>query len=277
MKNDRLNFPESYISYVKSWPKFKNTELLNDFPKNGIILHDTNLEAHLSGIGIDEKNITRVRIGTSMPGSILLAESTNKFPRFFIAEGLPGGSGISTLAAELYALGAENIVHIGLCALLGTKPASGIPILALGTHKDSVASLLSDDKDSGSLALPSAQLNSLLLKTFNERGNPLNSEYGYSTPVFYFQSAKLIKDLIMGNVRAEGRVSSYIEMEQAALFQTAKIMAKEAASIVIGSDRYTIHHENITHEFENDYDQDALEIKVIDLILNTFKHISAVE
>jgi len=270
MKNDRLNFPESYISYVKSWPKFKNTEMLNDFPKNGIILHDTNLEAHLSGIGIDEKNITRVRIGTSMPGSILLIESTDQYPHYFIAEGLPGGSGISTLAAELFALGADNIVHIGLCALLGGLLASGVPILALGAHKDSVATLLSDDEDSGLLAFPSNQLNDALLTTFKKQNKSLTLAYGYTTPIFYFQSKKLVQDLILRNATAGGESMSYIEMEQASLFQAAKIMKKNAASIVIGSDRYSLVNGIVTHKFEDDFDQDELEREVLKFAIRAF-------
>jgi len=270
MMNNRLNFPDSYIGYVKSWPKFKNTELLKNFPKNGIILHDTNLEVHLSRLGIDQKNITRIRIGTSMPGAILLVEPTKKYPRFFIAHGLPGGSGVSTLTAELYALGADNIVHIGLCAILGTELPSGIPLLALGANKDNVATLLSDNEDSGLLAFPSKPLNSSLLKTFKKLKIPLDSAYGYTTPVFYFQSKKLVKDLILGKTTADGEIINYIEMEQAALFQTAKLMKKNAASIVIGSDRYSILNGRVAHNFEDDFDQDELEKCVLKSILNNF-------
>lgn len=270
MLRNRLNLPENYIKYVKSWPKFQNG-VLDNFPKCGIILYDTGLKVHLAGLGIDEKHITAIKIGTSMPGTIFIIAASTKNPPFFIAEGLPGGSGMATLSAELFSLGAETIVHVGLCGLLGDTPPSGQAILASGAHKDSVARILSKSENSDELALPSKTLNSKLAATFHKNKQPLHRAYGYTTPLFYFQPAELIEGLVSGISRPQGKAMSYIEMEQASLFQTAEIMGKQAASIVIGSDRYRMESGNLVHNFETDFDQDVLELIVLKLIIRAFK------
>jgi hypothetical protein len=171
--------------------------------------------------------------------------------------------GPATQAAELGALGIESMVHIGACGLVGDTVETGSVVVSHGSFKDAGATMLSPTGAdcSDPVARPDSDLTAVIEAKCSAAGLPHNVATGYTIPIYYFQPADLIYDLITGEAFPAGPPVGYFEMEQ----------GKRAASMVIGSDRYRLVDGTLTHVFESDVDQDAAKFAMISAAIAAFK------
>ena len=269
LASERVNHPESYIEYLKSQPRFKDG-LLDRLPRKAIILHDSRLIEHLALLGIDGSRIRKIRTGTADPNLIMVIYDEEGEPLCLINRGMPGGAAIAVQAAELAALGVEEIVHIGLCGLLGKSIQSGAVVIAKGSYKNGTAILLSSGNELNPMAHASQCLVASLQESLQGKGIAIVDGYGYTVDSFYLQPEDLILDLINSEKPFADPSACYIEMEQAALFSLANRMDVKAASLVVGSDRYTIEDGKLQHQFEQDFDQDETERAALRAALELF-------
>jgi len=189
--------------------------------------------------------------------------------------GMPGAGGISTQAAELCALGAKYIVHIGTCGLVSTHLTQGKPIISNGAYKDAVAMMLTNAVE-GSVdrfARPSTALTDAIHEDLSRRGLEPQRGRGYTMPVFYLRPARLMIALAEGSVFGREEPVEYCEMEQAPFFQTCALMNAHAASVVVGSDRYLVEAGNLEHEYY-DVDDDTVKSNIFAAVLETFKRLA---
>jgi purine-nucleoside phosphorylase len=276
----RLISPDDYIRYLRE-NVFKSGEL-DGLPKSAIILHDARIEEHMRRMGFD--NYRQLETGTIDPNLVYVVKR-NSGPDFILNRGLPGAGGISTQAAELYALGVEEIVHIGTCGLLGPRLKEGEIILSGGSYKDAAAVMLSNpDSEKQRINVktePSTDLTQRLKNGLDSSGIKYQRAVGFTSPIFYFQPEGLVWALAKGDVFLSGPIPEYVEMENSALFETAKLARKRAASMVVGSDRYVLddiinnkfHYwgeKKLKHEFY-DIDGDALKTKMMEIAINSFR------
>jgi purine-nucleoside phosphorylase len=263
----RLIDPKEYISYLKS--HFFIDGELDNLPDRAIILHDALAENRLAAFGYDYSTI---QTGVSDPNVMYIAKKNNGCD-FILNKGLPGAGGIATQAAELYALGVKYIVHIGSCGLLGRNVSPDQLFLSEGSYKDGAAAMLSvpEKGEISILAKPSETLTKKLEASLSQSMVQYTKCCGFTTPIFYFQPAGMIKALIEGDICfSKGNPRPvYIEMENASLFQTAEMCKGHAASIVYGVDRYFIKEWNAEHEFldVNSLDQ---EMKAMEIAMHSF-------
>ncbi len=246
----RLNDPADYIAYLKK-TRFKNGEL-DRLPSVAIILHSTEPEKFIETAG-DE--VTHVyEIGSASPNRLLVATRKNG-TAYLVNRGLPGAGGIEAQAAELGALGVKRVVHIGTCALLGGAFDEKNVIVSTGSYKDGAAVLLAE-KEQGiipAISRPDGDLAGTLARKIKSQGIPIAEGVGYTIPIYYYQPAGLIVELIVGEKYAATR-PLYLEMEEATFFETAKRAKIKAASLIVPSDKYTLTPKSskLTHEFTGD-------------------------
>jgi hypothetical protein len=262
----RMIFPQDYIDYLKS-SVFTHGELDN-LPKSAVILHDCKVEEHLKRLGFSGEEYSRLETGTTDPNLMYIVRNSSGID-FILNRGLPGAGGIATQAAELYALGVERIVHIGTCGLLGRFVNEGEPILSAGAYRDAAAVMLcdSDPSRTSPIIRPSSTLMSGL-ELMLGAGGAFSKSVGYTIPVYYFQPEGLMAALIRGEAFPLSEIPGYVEMEAASLFQTADLMQREAASMVVGADRYVLREDgNVSHEF-HDVDCDSAKSKMLDVAIS---------
>jgi purine-nucleoside phosphorylase len=264
----RTILPQEYITYLKS-SVFTHGEL-DSLPKSAVILHDCKAEEHLRRLGFSETDWKGLQTGTTDPNLMYIVRRSHG-PDFILNRGLPGAGGIATQAAELYALGVNHIVHIGTCGLIGTRLEEGRIILSDGAYKDAAAIMLSEilpGRDISSLDLvahPSEELTSGLEIRLGNAGT-FSRSVGFTIPIYYFQPEGLIA--AVNDPQFYSPSPGYVEMEQASLFQTAALMHKHAASMVVGADRYVVKDEEVNHEFY-DVDCDAAKSDMLDVAIRT--------
>ncbi|MBS3121456.1 hypothetical protein J4434_01050 [Candidatus Woesearchaeota archaeon] len=262
--------PKGYIDWLKE-SVFTHGELDN-LPKCGIILHDAKVEQHLQKLGFNASQYKIIETGSTDPNLIYIVRK-NFGKDFILNRGLPGAGGVATQAAELYALGVEHIIHIGTCGLIGEKQKEGTPIISSGSYKDAAALILSAPEqnayDNTLIARPSEELTKKISETFNIEHRIYSLAIGFTMPIYYFQPTAVIEELINGEFYSYKPRPSYVEMEAASLFMTAKLMGKHAASLVIGSDRYILSEGKLKHEFY-DVDSDTAKSQLIEAALKTF-------
>jgi hypothetical protein len=109
-ESPRVNQPGDYIGFLKSEPRFKGCGL-NDLPTDAIILHDAEAQEHITRLGYTVEDYRFVETGTTDPNVFWLIHGKDGDPSFLLNRGLPGAGGIATQAAELGALGVDNMVH----------------------------------------------------------------------------------------------------------------------------------------------------------------------
>ena len=264
----RVNDPKEYIDYLKTQPRFKNCGF-DHIPKHAIILHDAEVEEHIVRLGYSRSDYRVIETGSTDPNVLYLLYGHDGDPDCIVNRGLPGGGGISTQAAELGALGVENMVHIGTCGLVGDEVRTGHVVIARASYKDGAAIMLSrpDEEEVQPLAYPDKALTKALEATLS---SGVSITVGCTIPIFYFQPDQLIKDLITANYYPSGPPVGYFEMEQASFFQLCQLMDKRAASMVVGSDRYLLTDGELRHEFE-DFDEDAAKHQMLKAALAAFK------
>jgi len=270
----RVNQPADYISFLKTEARFKNCGLDN-LPKHAIILHDAEAREHIVRLGYAVEDFRFIATGTTDPNIMWLIFAKGNEPAFILNRGLPGAGGIATQAAELAALGIQNIVHIGTCGLVGARVKTGDIVISRGSFKDAGATMLSSGRTShiDPLAHPDHDLTKAIESQLTSSQLAHSSATGYTIPIFYFQPARLIRELITGEAFPNGPQIDYFEMEQAAFFQTSLLMKIRAASMVVGADRYSLTNEGLGHVFEDDVDQDHAKLNMIRAALKVFRAI----
>ena len=157
--------------------------------------------------------------------------------------------------------------------MIGEKQKEGTPIISSGSYKDAAALILSAPEqnayDNTLIARPSEELTKKISETFNIEHRIYSLAIGFTMPIYYFQPTAVIEELINGEFYSYKPRPSYVEMEAASLFMTAKLMGKHAASLVIGSDRYILSEGKLKHEFY-DVDSDTAKSQLIEAALKTF-------
>jgi purine-nucleoside phosphorylase len=237
----RENLPEGYIAYLKK-TRFTKGEL-DSLPKCAVILFSSDVKAILKGL--EETDVTELELGSATSNRLYVVRR-NGAPAFAINLGLPGGGGIQTQIAELGALGFKHVVHVGTCAALSDTVRDGGLILSNGSYKDGAAVMLGGDAKS--LSQPDKDFSAALKETFAQAKTEFSEGIGYTIPIYYFQPSGLIKALITGGDYGSGK-PLYMEMEQAAFFETARRASVSVASLVVVSDRYAISDGKLTHTF----------------------------
>lgn len=242
----RHNLPSDYIKFLKTQPRFAHGEL-DDLPSTAIVLYAYVPEV-LEQLGYDKSSFTVHRIGTSTPSFLYVIRPIGK-RGFCVVHGMPGGGGVSVQTAELIALGAKRIIHIGTCAYLGDSGNSDQVLLVNGSYMDGAGILISDYEKGlvPALAYSDRSLRLALERRLNERRIKWSHAIGFTTPVYFFEASGLHKSLLV-DMKWDPR-PQFLEMELGAFFATAKRMRVPSASMVIPSDRYRLTNGELTHEF----------------------------
>ncbi len=164
-----------------------------------------------------------------------------------IEQGLPGAGGVTTQAAELSALGATTIVHIGTCGAL--KSDAPELFIAAASFKDGAGVLLSEPVhgriDSKAYADETTSRQLGLIATAQHLQWAQGT--GFTMPVFYQQPSAIYKSLLLNPSSAFH--SDYVEMEQGPFFEMARRMNVAAASLVVPSDTVRLQDGNIVQDF----------------------------
>ena len=247
---------DDYVAYLKR-ERFIKGEL-EDLPAGAIILHHDDVEAYLRDLGYAKWE--RLQLGQTDPNLMFIVRGEPGKPQFIINRGLPGAGGITTQAAELAALGVKEIIHIGTAGLIGEALPDRAIVLSLGCVKDGAAVMLSDDPRE-----PTSEPDPrLILKIFSASKTTMHAAIGYTSPIFYLQPSGIIRELI------HDRRAEYVEMEGAPLFEICKRLNVAAASIVIGSDRYTLDRDGrLKHDyFESTREQELRAMRLAIDVLN---------
>ena len=190
--------------------------------------------------------------GSAIPNQIMIARRKNG-STYLVNRGLPGAGGIAIQAAELGALGVKRIIHIGTCAQLGGAFDEKTIIVSSGSYRDGAAVLLAE-KDHGSalgFSRPDADLAGSLSSELKRRATPTISGAGYTIPIYYYQPAGLIIDLLAGEKYAASR-PLFMEMEEAAFYESCARAKVKAASLVVPSDTYALKDGKLSHTFTGD-------------------------
>jgi uridine phosphorylase len=248
---ERINSPDDESDWLKK-NHFTHGEL-DDFPEAAIVLHRVDVEKYLKAIGFDGfyKSFS---YGFTDPSLIYVIRKPGTVP-FAVVRGLPGAGGITTQVAELRAMGASTIIHVGTCGLLSPDVPYGQLIISDGSYRDGAAFLL--DKDvSVQISRPDAALTAQIAKAAAGQNLPLARAIGFTMPVYYFQPGSILRDLlaISGPEKPQ-----FVEMEEAPFFSIARLMGIRAASIVVGSDRLEARDGKLAQRFWSG-DLDALEL-----------------
>jgi len=248
---ERLNSPDDESDWLKR-NHFTHGEL-DHFPEAAIVLHRVDVERYLKAIGFDGL-YQSLSYGFTYPGLIYVIRKPGTVP-FAVARGLPGAGGITTQVAELRAMGASTIIHVGTCGLLSPDVPYGQLIISYCSYRDGAAFLL--DKVMGAqISRPDAALTAQIAKAAADQNLPLARAIGFTMPVYYFQPGSILRDLlaITGPDKPQ-----FVEMEEAPFFSIARLMGIRAASIVVGSDRLEAHDGKLAQRFWSG-DLDALEL-----------------
>jgi uridine phosphorylase len=248
---ERVNSPDDESDWLKK-NRFTEGEL-DHFPEAAIVLHRVDVEKYLKALGFDGfyKSLS---YGFTDPSLIYVVRKPGTVP-FAVARGLPGAGGITTQVAELHAMGATSIIHVGTCGLLSPDVPYGQLIISDGSYRDGAAFLL--DKDvSAQISRPDTALTAQIAKAAADQKLPLARAIGFTMPIYYFQPGSVLRDLlaISGPDKPQ-----FVEMEEAPFFSIAHLMGIRAASIVVGSDRLESRDGKLAQQLWSG-DLDALEL-----------------
>jgi uridine phosphorylase len=248
----RLDDASGYISFLKQ-TRFAHGEL-EHMPRYGIIFYG-DVQQYLTRLGYAEGNLTLLKLGTADPTVLVVVHGPGT--PFMIEQGLPGAGGITTQAAELVALGASTLLHVGTCGALGESVVKVFNGEA--SFKDGAAILLSPG---AGRRVPRAEPDSLTRTALAGILCSLNLAWtngtGFTMPVFYLQPQQIYKQALLK--RSSPFRSDYVEMEQAAFFEMAKLLRVRAGSLVVTSDRLFLKNNELKHDYVNqDQVQQGLE------------------
>ena len=246
--SERINDPADFIAFLKR-SRFKHGEL-DHLPDTAIILHLAELEPVVKEAGDEVQRV--LETGSAVPNQIVLARRKNG-STYLVNRGLPGAGGISIQAAELGALGIKRIIHIGTCAQLGANFDEKTVIVSSGSYRDGAAVMLAEKDRGGALGLsrPDSDLAGSLNIELKRLAIPTSSGPGYTIPIYYYQPAALIIDLLAGEKYATAR-PVFMEMEEAAFYESCSRAKVKAASLVVPSDTYALKAGKLTHTFTGD-------------------------
>ncbi|WP_420553496.1 hypothetical protein [Tenacibaculum aiptasiae] len=260
----RINKPKGYVDWLKTTPIFKKGELDN-LPEYCIIIHDSLILEHLTLLGYSLRNYRIYIIGATDPIHFYLVREVNTEFEFILMNGLPGAGGICTQVGELSALGCKKFFHIGTCGLFNENLSAGKIILSKGSLKDQAAHLLSENNDS--ISKPNSNFRNDFKDFLLNQEIKFQEGLGVTIPIFYNQPSNFLIPLI------KEKTYHFIEMEQAAFFESCKVNGVIGLSLVTGSDRYTLKNENLKHEYY-DLDQNLIKNKILKTCINYFKFIN---
>jgi uridine phosphorylase len=272
--------PRSYIAFLKT-TRFRGGEL-DRLPSCAIVLHDARPLRYLLALGIDTTRVERLVLGSSDPSVLFVVRrhapngpSAGSFSgSFIITPGLPGAGGIAIQTAELGALGTRVIVHVGTSGFLGDVIPDSVAVVSRGSYKDGGAVLLSASSESARapISRPDSSLSATLHAALTAGGVATMEQTGFTVPIMYFQPSGLIRWLLEGPELAAER-PAYVEMEQGAFFESARHMKLRAASIVVGSDRYRVKNDTLSHSFVDVASEPAKQ-RVISAVATAFSSLS---
>jgi len=255
--------PKEYADYLKT--KFHGQ--LDSVPMLAIIFYDRNIPEYLDSLGYKPADIKVVAIGETDPEVLYIVKPVGRhIPTFTITGGMPGAGGVCTQAAELGALGATAIIHIGTCGFLDTTIKADEVVLSKGSYNDGAAALLANVNHSAkatALSYPDSVFTSQILSKLTQRHLAVKQLYGVTLPIFYYQPSGLINKILQDDSPTK---PSYIEMEGAPFFQTARLGKFRSASIVMGTDYYYLHGQTVKHYFV-DFNSKKLKLQVLRALL----------
>lgn len=243
-----VNIPSDYINWLKQQPQFQGGKLDN-LPTGAIVLHNVDVRKMLIGLGYRDAEIEEISTGHTDPNVLFVVRPTSG-QGFIVNRGMPGAGGISTQIAELGALGVKNAIHIGTCGLLGPQPPYASLIISSGSYKDGAAFLLASNSAEAAeqIAYSDVGLSSRIEEQLTKSGISHTRSLGFTSPIYYFQKVGLLKALLGFRFDSE-KTPTFVEMEQASLFATARLSNVRAASIVVGSDRAIIIGDTVQQQF----------------------------
>jgi len=250
---ERVILPSDYVDYLRK-EKFTHGEL-DRLPTVAIILHHDDVEAYLRAL--DYTKWERLQTGETDPNVMFIVRDEPGKRGFIVNRGLPGAGGITTQAAELAALGVKEIIHIGTAGFVGVELPDRAIVVSMGSIKDGAAVMLSDEPRDP-VSRPDAELSFRIFGAAMRRKIAFHGTIGYTSPIFYLQPSGIITEII------RERRASYVEMEGAPLFEAAHQLHVAAASIVIGSDRYTLDRDGrLKHDyFESTREQEIAALRI---------------
>ncbi|MDE1147513.1 MAG: hypothetical protein PW843_13000 [Azospirillaceae bacterium] len=248
---ERLNTPQDEVAWLKK-NRFVHGEL-DDFPTDAIVLHRVDVAAYLDASGFAGQ-YTQLSYGFTDPSDVWIVRKPGTAP-FAVVRGLPGAGGITTQVAELQAMGARRIIHVGTAGLLSPEVPYGQIIVSDGSYRDGGAFLLAPDAKE-QVARPDADLTARLRAVAAGSGVPSARGVGYTMPIYYFQPGSILRDLLA--IRGPDK-PTFVEMEEGPFFTLAHLMGLKAASVVVGSDRLVNTDGHLAQSLW-DGDLDALEL-----------------
>jgi uridine phosphorylase len=259
--------PADYATFLRGEPRFRDLNLMG-LPKIAIILHDSFPEERLSDLGVLPSEYIPLEADGTDPNRVFIVRSKALGIDFILNRGLPGAGGITTQAAELYALGVQYVTHIGTCGLLGERVKGGVCIISAACVMDAAGVMLSDP-GSERVSYPTPVLKDALQTAFVMSREPYAIASGYTVPIYYYQPTALVQRLATGVIY--GVRTEYVEMEGGALYALAKRARRGAASVVIGVDRYTVSPSGVgTHQYL-DIDETQAKVRAVRNVLNAYK------
>jgi uridine phosphorylase len=264
-------FPQDSIQFLRQQSRFKTLDLAH-IPKYAVILHDAYPEERLARIGVAPSEWVELQTGDTDPNLLYVVRSKRLGIDFILNRGLPGAGGITTQAAELFALGVEYVTHIGTCGLFRERIAGGVPIISSGCIVDAGGFMLSKSHPSR-FARPDSRLLGALRSAFVRSRTPAIEAVGYTIPIYYYQPSGLMEILATRNVL--GHTIEYVEMEGGALYELAAMAKGRAASVVIGVDRYRVSSSGIgKHQYLN-VDEVGAKERSLRHVLEAYKDIES--
>jgi purine-nucleoside phosphorylase len=244
--SQRYNAAADYIAYLKTQSRFAHGEL-DHLPRNAIIFYGDPVPL-LTQLGYAPRTWTTLDLGTTDLETLYIVRPDAGSP-FIVARGIPGAGGITTEAAELAALGAARLVHIGTSGAIGPHLQATDIVVSTGAYRDGAAVMLATDN--ARLSLPSPELSSLLTRQLQSRHLACPTATGYTIPIYYSQPSGLIRALLSSPDFASPR-PEYIEMEESSFFEQARTDHIQAASLTVPADRYTLANGSLSHDFLDD-------------------------
>ncbi|MEE3627006.1 hypothetical protein UCD39_24025 [Nitrospirillum sp. BR 11752] len=248
---ERLNTPADEVAWLRK-NRFVHGEL-DDFPADAIVLHRVDIESYLDQAGF-QGHYTHLSYGFTDPTDLWVVRKPGTTP-FTVVRGLPGAGGITTQVAELQALGARRVIHVGTAGLLSPDVPYGQIIVSDGSYRDGGAFLLAPDARQ-QVARPDKDFTARVRAAAARSGLPSARGIGYTMPIYYFQPGSILRDLLA--IKGPDK-PTFVEMEEGPFFTLATLMGLKAASVVVGSDRL-VNEDGRLHQSLWDGDLDALEL-----------------
>jgi uridine phosphorylase len=228
-----------------------------------IIFYEQSIPQYLDSLGFKPAEIKVLAIGETDPVALYIVKPANRhITPFTITGGLPGAGGVCSQAAELSALGATSIIHMGTCGFLDTTIKAGEVGLSKGSYNDGAAALLANvhtPNEATALSYPDTAFTHLLSLKLTAKHVPVKELYGVTLPIFYYQPSGLVSDILKLNGPTK---PAYIEMEGAPFFQTARLGKFHSASVVMGTDYYYLKGQTVKHYFV-DFNSKKLKVQVL--------------